>query len=156
MSTPGFPWRSRFTYGTGGDIVNWETTLPTRPWTPVVPTVGGSRTAAGGLPAAYVVRRDYNLRLPLRVYETELPEVHGLIRWGQWAESFLWLPDADRWGTSFEVYLESPLAGESWEPVRDPTFGRVFEVDLVLRNVGTFPWYLDFFRICSGGSIIVG
>lgn len=149
MSAAAFPWRSRFTYGVGGDIVNWETTLPSRPWTPVVPTVGGSRTAAGGVPAAYVVRRDYNLRLPLRIYEAELPEVYGLIRWGQAAESFLWLPDANETGTSFLVYLESPLAGQDWEPSRDATFGRAFEAPLVLRSVGGFPWDLNYFRTCG-------
>jgi len=145
MSTRDYPWRARFVFGTGGDIVDWQTTLPVVGWTPVTPTVGGSRTAASGTPAAYVVRRDYNLRLTLRLYETELPNLAALIRWGQLAEYFLWYPDANESGTSHAVYLENPVAGESWEPARDGTYPKVFTVDLVLRLVVGGPWYLDFY-----------
>ena len=146
MSTEDYPWRSRFIYGPPADLTDWETTLPVKPWSYPTRTVGGSRTAAAGRPASHVVRRDHNLRVPLRLYETELPAAHTLIAWGQQSESLLWLPDANEAGTSFLVYLESPLAGEDWEPGRDPEFGRVFEVPLLLRRVDGFAWGLDFYE----------
>ena len=114
-------------------------------WGTVTPTVGGSRTAASGTPAAYVVRRDYNLRLTLRLYETELPYLGEVIRWGQLAESFLWIPDANEPATRHWVYLEGPLAGESWEPLRDATYGKVFAIDLLLRRLSGGPWDLNFY-----------
>lgn len=145
MSRADLPWRSRFIYGTGGDVVDWQTELPARPWTPVTATIGGSRTAASGTPAAYVVRRDENIRLSLRVYETELPDVAALIAWGQEAETILWLPDANDTTESYFVYLEGPLAGETWEPVRDASYPKVFTVDLVFRLTVPGPWALDYF-----------
>ena len=145
MSTEVFPWRSRFVYGTGGDVVDWETRLPARPWVRSTSTVGGSRTAASGTPAAYVVRRDFNLRLTLRLYETELEELAALIAWGQAAESFLWCPDANEPATNFLVYLEAPLAGESWEETRLGEYQRVVEVSIVLRLTIGGPWPLDYF-----------
>lgn len=126
-------------YGTGGDVTDWETTLPTKAWDLEVPTVGGSRTSAGGTPAGYVVRRDHNVRVVLRLYESELSHVGSLVEWGQLSESFLWFPDANDTGTNYLVYLEDPVAGEPLTPVRDPEFPRVFEVEMVLRRVaGTF------------------
>jgi len=145
MSTEDYPWRSRFIYGPPASLTDWETTLPVKPWSYPTRTVGGSRTAAAGRPASHVVRRDYNLRLPLRLYEEELPSVYALIAWGQLSESLLWLPDANIPATRFLVYLESPLAGEDWEAGRDAQFGRVFEGPLVLRRVDGFAWDLDYF-----------
>jgi hypothetical protein len=93
-----------------------------------------------------VVRRDYNLRVDLRLYETELPSLYALIEWGQLSESLLWLPDANDSATRFLVYLEAPLAGEEWEAARDATFGRVFAVPVVLRRVDGFAFGLDFYE----------
>ena len=149
MSLADFPWRSRFIYGTGASLTDWETTLPVRPWSQKMRPVGGSRTAAAGTPASYVVRRDYNLTIPLRVYETELPDVYSLIEWGQLSESLLWLPDANIPATRFLVYLESPLAGEDWEPARDGNFGRIFDAPIVLRRVDGYAWGLDYYNCGS-------
>jgi hypothetical protein len=149
MSTADYPWRSRFLFGAVGDVTDWETTLPVKGWTPTTRTVGGSRTAAAGRPASHVVRRDYNLRVDLRLYETELPSLYALIEWGQLSESLLWLPDANESATRFLVYLEAPLAGEEWEAARDANFGRVFGVPLVLRRVDGYAFGLDYFE-CGG------
>ena len=141
MSTPEFPWRSRFVYGTALDLTDWETILPVRPWLHPTDTVGGARTAASGTPAAYVVRTDYNLSITLRLYETELPALATLIAWGQAAESFRWYPDADN-AAYFEVYLEAPKAGESWQEARLGSYQRVTEVQIMLRRVDGFAWDL--------------
>lgn len=139
-------WRSRFVYGVAGSETDWSTIRPVRSWTNPTATVGGSRTSASGTPAAYVARRDYNLRLTLRLYESELPDLQALIEWGQAAESFTWYPDANDTATSFEVYLESPLAGDEWEEARLDEFPRVVEVTIVLRRVDGYAWGLEYFE----------
>ena len=144
MSTPEFPWRSRFIFGTVLDLTDWETTLPVRPWLHPTDTVGGSRTAASGTPAAYVVRTDFNLIITLRLYETELPAVAALIAWGQAAEPFLWYPDADQ-AANHEVYLEEPKPGGTWQEMRLGEYQRVMEVQITLRRVDGYAWDLDYF-----------
>jgi len=141
-----FPWHSRFIYGLTGSETNWRTRLPTRPWKRATWAVGGSRTSASGTPAAHVVRRDYNLILPLRLWEAELADLSALLEWAQGAESFLWYPDASESGTRYEVYLESPLAGETWQETRDPSFSRVSEIELTLRRVDGYAWDLEYFE----------
>ena len=145
-----FPWRSRFVYGIGGDVVDWATRLPARPWVPETATAGGTRTAAGGVPAGYVVRRDYSLRLTLRLYETELASLDALVCWGQPGESFLWYPDQADDATSFLVYLESPKAGERWGPVRVGDYPKVVEITITLRLTVGGPWPLDYFPCVDG------
>jgi hypothetical protein len=142
------PLRSRFVYGTGGDVVTWTTRLPVRPWDWSTPTIGGSRTAAGGIPASYVVRRDHNLTVTLRLYQNELEDLDGLIEWGQASESFVWYPDVTDLATFATVYLEVPLAGESWEPRRDANYPKVFEMDLTFRAVTGDLFDLSYFANC--------
>lgn len=148
MSLSDHPWRSRFIYGVGGDEVDWQTTLPTQEWKRRTPTVGGARTAASGTPAGYTVRRDYNLALPIRFYESEHEDLNALITWGQSKEEFLWYPDANVPGESYLVYLESPNPGEDWEPVRDTDFPRAFVFEIVLRRVADEPWLLNYYPSC--------
>jgi hypothetical protein len=139
------PKRPRFVYGTGGDVTTWTTRLPARPWDYSTPTVGGSRTAASGVPAGYVVRRDFLLDVRLRLYETELADLDALVQWGQLSETITFYPDALETGESFLVYLEHPVAGEEWRPVRLQEYPRVLEVTLTLRRVADTPFELDYF-----------
>jgi hypothetical protein len=132
-------------YGTGGDIVDWETTLPVRPWRRSTPTVGGARTAAGGVPASHVVRTDYVLWLPLRLFEEELVYLSALVAWGLLSETITWYPDADNEAESYLVYLEFPRAGDSLEPERDDAYGDVLEVSIALRRATPTPWTLEYF-----------
>lgn len=128
--------RSRFEYGG----LTFETTLPARPWTPIDDTVGGSRVAAAGIPAAYIVRRDALLDLPLRVLETEWPALANLVAFGQSAQPFLWFPET-LLTESFTVYLENPKPGERWSPTRSSEYPRMLEMTLTLRGVGAaVPW----------------
>lgn len=132
--------RSRFVYATASAFA---ATLPARPWTPVDNTVGGSRTAASGVPASYIVRRDGLLELTLRIEEAEWAAFLALIVFGQSAAAFVWFPDAEE-ATSFTVYLDSPAAGEKWKPTRD-TYARVFEVTITLRSTDGTPLWLPYF-----------
>ena len=139
-----YPWKSRFVYGVGGDLTDWTTSIPARPWARTTRTIGGSRTAAGGVPASHVVRRDYLLAVTLRLEELETMDLAGLIAWGQASEYFLWYPDANE-EEAYPVYLEHPVAGEDLEEERNAEFPSVVEVTIVLRRVLGVPWPLDYF-----------
>ena len=131
--------RPKFVYGLTGSETTLELTLSQGLWTPADVTIGGSRTSAAGVPASYIVRRDAVLDVTLRFWEAEWADILNLIAWGQQAESFLFFPDADE-ATNWEVYLEAPLAGARFAPVRD-AFTRVFTLPLTLRGAGiTVPW----------------
>lgn len=144
QAKPDLPWKPRFIWGTAGSEVDWRLRLPMLPWDHEDITVGGSRTAAGGIPAAYVVRRDENLLLTLRVYETELTYLFGMVGWGQASESIRFYPDQNS-STYYTVYLETPKAGESWRPTRTQ-FPKVLEVSISLRKTNYANWDdLDYF-----------
>lgn len=142
------PWRPRFVFGTGGDVVDWAGRWPMRPWDRRTATVGGSRTAAGGMPAAYVVRRDRNLMLTLRVDESEIDTLEDLVQWGQGAENFLFYPDANDDTTSVLVYLEDPQAGTDLQGVRSTEYPRVIEHTIQLRPVNPTRWTMQYFPTC--------
>ncbi len=135
------PLRSRFVYST----VDWSASLPVRAWGRRTGTAGGQRISAAGTPAAYIVRRDQVILVPLRFYETEWASVHALIAWGQSGETILWYPDANEAGTSFTVYLDNPAAGEDIVPVRDADYPHMMELTLALRSTSVNPWTLDYY-----------
>jgi len=141
-------WVPRFIYGTGGDEVDWTLSLPTEPWTRQTRTTGGSRISGGGVPAAYVVRRDYDLVVPLRLFEREMADLDGLVTWGQTAESFLFIPDASSPSDRYTVYLDDPVAGEDWEPARDPDYLDALLFPLTLRRTTGGVWTLRYLGDC--------
>jgi hypothetical protein len=139
--------RSRFVYGPEGSEVTLDTTISVRPWLPIDRTVGGSRTSAAGVPASYVVRQDSLLVVTLRFWESEWLGILNLLTFGRSDQSFLWFPDVDDTGTSVEVYLETPIAGEDATPTRDGEFPRVMELVITLRGVGTAVPWLPYFQM---------
>ena len=151
LEMTGTPWRPRFIWGTAGSEVNWRLRLPMLPWAVEAPTIGGSRTAAGGIPAAYVVRRDDNLVLTLRLYETEVRLARALVAWGQSSEPFSFYPDRENTAVLYTVYLEAPLAGDAFQPVRVGGFPKLFEVSLTVRRTSFGNWDgLDYFPCVDG------
>lgn len=144
IDTSFLPLRSRFVYGATGDETDLELALSVRPWDRRTPTVGGARISAAGVPGAYIVRRDHTLLVPLRFLETEWIAVHAMIAWGQAGESFTWYPDANEPGTSFLVWLDSPVAGEPIAPSRSTDFPKMLELTITLRSVADLPWGLDY------------
>jgi hypothetical protein len=108
-------------------------TWPAMPYTPVHGSIGGARWSAAGTGASYSVRRDRDLRLTVRVEETELDDVETLIEWAQGLEEFDWFPDADE-EDSVGVFLAGPQLGEEWTPRRDAQYPSVWLVDLTLRK----------------------
>lgn len=137
--------RTRFTYGTTGDLT---VELPARPWTPGTKAVGGRRVAASGIVATYEVRRDRLVTLSLRVTEDEWPDFLAFIEYAQFGEAFHWYPDAaanpiddDEDYDAFNVYLETPAMGEDYNPPRNGEYPRMFDATITLRGVGSvIPW----------------
>lgn len=129
--------RSRFTFG----AQTFETTISVKSWTPSDRTVGGARIAASGTPASYVVRRDALLEITIRFYESEWASVANLVAWGQGSNVITWAPEASDPGTTVDVYLDAPTAGDTFTPSRDGNFPRVLELAIVLRGKdGAVPW----------------
>ncbi len=133
--------RSRFEYG----VTSFECEVSAKPWTPGYNTIGGSRKAASGLPASYIVDEEHLVDLFLRIRESEWTAYRALIAYGKASGEITWYPDADE-PTSYLCYLESPSAGERVTPSRDGNYPRIFEVQLTLRGVDSeIPWqpYFD-------------
>jgi hypothetical protein len=140
------PLRSRFVYGVAG-ASDWSMTLPPGAWGRRSGSVGGSRKSAAGVPAAYTVRRDEVLILPLRFYESEWTSVYAMLRWGQSGESMTWYPDADVTTESYEVWLETPAAGEDVTPTRSTEYPLMLELSIGLRAVDATPWSIEFYGL---------
>lgn len=135
-------WIPRFEYDTGPTILTL--TRPQRPWVAEDVTIGGSRTAASGYPAAYVVRREEILRVRLRIDHSEWASLKAMVEFGQaHPNTVTFYPDKDDLYTSFECYLETPKAGEAFEQDRQ-RFPNALEVTLRLRLVSGGPWNLDY------------
>jgi len=137
------PKRSRWVYG-ASIRTDWSMTLPPRPWTMLSPTVGGMRKSGAGVPASYVVRRDAVLSLTLRFWASEWPELLAMLTWGQLSETLTWYPDADE-SESFEVWLDSPAAGEEISPSRDSQYPNVMELAIRIRKVDGTAWDIDYY-----------
>jgi hypothetical protein len=135
-----YPHLSRVTYGLTGDLT-FE--LPARPWIPADETVGGRRIASSGIAAAYVVRRDDLLEVPLRFHEAYWNDVIAFLQYGQSQEVIRWYPDStltDEDYDSVAVYLHSPAMGERFAPTRDGQYQRMLEITITLRAVSTTAW----------------
>lgn len=127
--------RARFEFGASA----FEASIASPPWTPGDDTLGGVRVAASGLPASYIVRRDALLDVMLRFRESEWPAVLSLVTYGQTGQVITFFPDAEEL-TTFDVYLQTPAAGERWAPSREATYPRVLTLALTLRGAASVPW----------------
>lgn len=128
-------WTPRFLW-TDDDGAHDETLeLPVGLWRHSFPVVGGDIESDAGVPASYVVRREYCLAVPVRYLEEEWPIIRALIAHGQNEGQILWIPDAEIPGTSYNVYLESPAIGDDVRPVIDAEFPAALSVILTFRKV---------------------
>lgn len=138
--------RSRFVFGPDLDLgTEFACGISTRPWIPVDQTIGGARTSAAGIPASYVVRRDNLLDLPLRFYESEWQDLKDLLAAGQGAELIRWFPESDDPFIYFDVWLESPKAGDTIRPTRDSEYPRAMELTITIRGQGAEAPWLEYF-----------
>lgn len=134
------PWSPRFVCSD----IDFAFSMPMRPPSPRKGGVGGTETAAAGIPASYSVRRDYLLSVPLRFTEEEWPEVEALIDLMQThpgATAFY--ADLNQLTPSNLCYLESPAMGTEWGPTRGEFFGS-YDLTIVLRSTGE-PWDVPYY-----------
>lgn len=112
-------------------------TIPPRTWRPGTVAVGaGSETSASGVPAAWVTRRDYTLRIPLRFTESEWPAVRAWLEYAQAGGSFDVYPDSAA-VTAYTCYLAEPRIDEPLEPDPGEYFGSMELSVLVRTTAGT-------------------
>ena len=131
------PFRPRFTYGFAGDLTTVNLRWPMLPWTPADGGVGGSATAASGIPESYRIRVDRIIRMELRIEEDELADFRGFLNWARrHGSTFTVRIDQADAATEFEAYLQSPRWEDQQEVQysRDPEYPRVFRVELAVRR----------------------
>lgn len=125
-------WRPRFVF----DDQDFTLELPVAPWELEENVVGGSAESAARIVAAFTVRRDYALIIPLRFYEAEWPLIRRLIEYGQTGAPLAWYPAFDE-VTSYEIYLDSPEVGREYETPPDGTYPRALSLAIVVARRGT-------------------
>lgn len=136
-------WVPTFQY-TDEDPVDVAFMLPIGLWRHTLKQTGGDIESDAAFPAAYIVRRDYQLSIPLRFYEGEWSTVRAMIEFGQLGGIIKWFPDLDS-EESFEVYLDDPSLGDDIVPQVDDSYPRALTIALVIRRVDGLPWDLEYF-----------
>lgn len=137
----GSPHRPRFVFGATDLTLDWAA----RPWAFPNKSVGGVRWSAADIPASYEVVSKKHIALNMRVQEYERMDVDALIEWGKTTQTFTFWPDASNAGTSYQVRLVHPHAGEDWEPQRDDQYPHQFFVRIVLVKVSGAAWTERYF-----------
>lgn len=133
-----------FTYDDGAPV-DLALMLPVGLWRHRLKATGGEAESDAAFPASYVVRRDYQLAIPLRFYESEWPAVRALLEFGQSGGVLTWFPDLES-EDSFDVYLDSPAVGEEINPDPDAAYPRALVLTIVLRRVDGVEWDLGYFE----------
>jgi hypothetical protein len=132
-----YVFRPSFEYGPQGDTTLLQLRWPMLPWTPADGGVGGSDTAASGIPEAFVIRLDRIVEMELRIEEDELSGYRDFLTWARGSgQAFQVRLDQEDEDTEFEAYLQFPR----WEDEaqvryqRDEAYPRVFRVPLHVRR----------------------
>lgn len=133
-------WTPRFEYA----AVNLLLTLPVALWSHQLKQIGGETESDAAFPASFIVRRDYQLAIPIRFHEDEWPAVRALVEYGQTGGVITWTPDTDS-EDSFDVYLDGPAIGEDIAPTVDAAYPRAMLLGIVVRRVDGEPWDLEYF-----------
>lgn len=127
-----------------GEAVDLALMLPVGLWNHRLKQTGGDIESDAAFPASFIVRRDYQLAIPLRFYESEWPEVRALIEYAQTGGVFTWFPDLES-EDSFDVYFDAPKIGEDIDPQTDGSYPRAMSLTIVVRRVDGEPWDLGYF-----------
>lgn len=136
-----FPFRPKIIYGY--DLESDLTLeLPMLPWSRGRGGVGGSDTAASGIPEAFMIRRDRIRWFKLRVLESEMDAFDAFLDWAQDSgEPFDFWLDQDVFETSHSVYLQSLR----WEDEQEIQHDRdeylpMFVISMALRTEDGSQW----------------
>lgn len=129
------PWSLTLTPPSG---TPWTATAPQAPWGRPTSTEGGFREVTSGAREGRVDRRDRNLSLRLRVWESEAVAFEAAIASAVDAPGTACTLDLGN-GTPYSVYIVSPVPGEKWEPSRGQTLGQL-EYPVTFRKVDGSAW----------------
>lgn len=141
--TPSFQWFD-------GVVIDLAFALPVAIWRHQDRTIGGEIESDAAYPAAYTVRDDYLLALPLRFFESEWPLVRALIEFGQTAGVIRWYPSIEDDATYFDVYLDAPALGTDISPIPDAIYPRALVLQIVIRRVDGAAFPLEYFGEATG------
>lgn len=138
-------WLPSFSYP-AEDGTTFTLSLPLKPWTERMLSIGGFRESAAGVRAARTVRRDYLLDLTLRFDESELATLRAFVEWAQDnpATAFTFWPDASDSETSFDAILISPMQGTDLIATRGETISDM-TAQITLRLAAGGPWDLVYY-----------
>lgn len=139
---PAFQW-------TDGVEVDVALTLPVGIWRHQDRSIGGEIESDAAFPAAYKIRDDYLLGLPLRFFESEWSLVRSLVEFGQTGGVIRWFPTMDD-DAFFDVYLDAPEIGNDITPAPDPVYPRVLHLAIAIRRVDGLAFPLEYFGEAIG------
>jgi|GEM_PF-6408579 len=121
----------------------WDLTIPMRPWVRTMPSEGGSEKSTSGARETWLVRRDRQVRLRLRVWESEMTALENFVIAAQTGETWTIQPGGPT-GAALSMILESPMPGEEFVPERGEMTG-TYEVEIVASLGGNVPWTVVYF-----------
>lgn len=130
----------RVTYGSAVVI---DFTMPTTWWGYRTKKQGGSAVFSSGVPEAYTIRTDYQMKFTLRFDECELLAVQQWILDAQDGNAFTWEFDPTDPTTTFVCYLDGPTFEDGFEPVRSTEYPKAFELDVIIRSTVETPMFVS-------------
>ena len=137
----GLQWRPYFGYVDCETPIEFELSVPQRPWDPKSSAVGGSDRSTASVWESFVIRHDRGVTLHLRMFESEyvtLFEPMMRTLWGQ-AQDFTLRLDANEPSTEHTVQLVGPWMTDGLMPRRGEYPG-TYEVDLQVCTADGSPF----------------
>lgn len=127
-----FPNTPRFIYG--DDDRELILSLPTTPFLKASTAVGGDIEADSGVRTAFIVRRDEELTLTLRIWEDEWPDVQDFLDVAIAGGVFTWFPNAEDEEESYDVTLITPAVNSTYAPTPDENYPRVLNFTITFTS----------------------
>lgn len=136
-----------FRYGPADTLVRLS--LPVRPWSERIQTIGGFEKIDSGARESWTHRRDRILALVLRFDEYERPAVDRMIEWlqdfaGGPADVWLSEDDYDAALDPISFFLESPMQGADFNPARSTEPG-LWDAPIEITREDGAPWSVPYF-----------
>jgi len=125
--------RPRWQYNDGSSV-DFQMSLPQRPWDFGFRPIGGSDVSGAGVPESFEIRQEHLLHLTLRFTEAEWSSVRRLVHHLQGSGTADLSPDRDDGsGATHTVYGDSPAMGEEVRPTRGEDPGTL-ELEITVRR----------------------
>lgn len=133
------PWLAALEYAG----IEFEATVPMRPFDHAVEWEGGTMEAASGLVESFTILTKRELDVTIRVREAEVQTLIDAVSYGVRNPGLLTFYPTGLAGTGYPVYVTRPKVGERWSPTRGQMDS--FEGRITLRRVDGQGWDLNYF-----------